>query len=57
MKWGALALVMLYGQLVQAAPKTLIPVETEHTQLVMVAQENGVLQTLYFGAKIADPAP
>ena len=55
MKWGALALVMLYGQLVQAAPKTLIPVETEHTQLVMVAQENGVLQTLYFGAKIADP--
>ena len=39
-----------------AAPKTVIPVETADTQLVLVAQENGVLQTVHFGAKIAAPS-
>ena len=39
-----------------AARKTVIPVETAHTQLVLVAQENGVLQSVHFGAKIADPS-
>ena len=39
-----------------AARKTVIPVETEHTQLVLVAQENGVLQTVHFGVKVADPS-
>lgn len=38
-----------------AAKKVIIPVETDHTQLILVAQENGVLQTLHFGSKIADP--
>ncbi len=40
---------------VPAAGKTVIPVQTDHVQLVLVAQENGVLQTLHFGSKIADP--
>ena len=35
--------------------KTVIPVETEHTQLVLMVQENGVLQTLHYGTRIADP--
>ena len=39
-----------------AARKTVIPVETENTQLVLVAQENGVLQTVHFGAKVSDPS-
>ena len=39
-----------------AARTAVIPVETEHTQLVLVALDNGVLQTVHFGAKIADPA-
>jgi len=51
---AALAAVALLAPDVWAR-KTVIPVETEHTQLVLVAQESGVLQTLHFGAKISDP--
>ena len=50
MKWGMLGLLALCSQMLAAAPKTVIPVETENTQLVMVVQENGVLQTLHYGA-------
>ena len=53
--WVAAAFAALVLALPATARKTVIPVETEHTQLVLVAQENGVLQTVHFGAKIADP--
>ena len=52
--------VAAFATLVIALPasarKTVIPVETEHTQLVLVAQENGVLQTVHFGTVVADPS-
>ncbi len=38
-----------------SAGKTVIPVETEHTVLVLSVRENGVLETLHFGNRIADP--
>lgn len=38
-----------------SARKTVIPVETEHTALVLCVRENGVLETLHFGNRIADP--
>ena len=40
---------------IPAGQRTVIPVETEHTQLVLVAQANRVLQTLHYGNRIADP--
>ena len=38
-----------------SAGKTVIPVETEHTALVLSVRENGVLETLHYGNRIADP--
>lgn len=40
---------------IPAVKRQVIPVETAHTQLILRVQENGVLQTLHFGALIADP--
>ena len=40
---------------IPAVKKQVIPVETAHTQLVLRVQENGVLQTLHYGALISDP--
>ena len=37
------------------AGKTVIPVETEHTALVLSVRGNGVLETLHYGTRIADP--
>ena len=54
--WAVAAFATLVLAWPASARKTVIPVETEHTQLVLVAQENGVLQTVHFGAKIADPS-
>ena len=38
-----------------SAGKTVIPVETDHTALVLAVRGNGVLETLHYGARIADP--
>ena len=54
--WVAAVFAALVIAWPASARKTVIPVETEHTQLVLVAQENGVLQTLHFGARIAAPS-
>ena len=35
--------------------KAVIPIETEHSQLVLAVLDNGVLETLHFGTKVADP--
>ena len=40
---------------IASAGKTVIPVETEHTALVLSVRENGVLETLHYGHRIADP--
>ena len=40
---------------IASAGKTVIPVETEHTTLVLSVRENGVLETLHYGHRIADP--
>ena len=37
------------------ARKTVIPVETEQTALVLAVRDNGVLETLHFGIRIAAP--
>ena len=54
--WAVAAFAALVLAWPASARKTVIPVETADTQLVLVAQENGVLQTVHFGAKIADPS-
>ena len=54
--WAVAAIATLVLAWPVSARKTVIPVETADTQLVLVAQENGVLQTVHFGAKIADPS-
>ena len=54
--WAVAAFAALVLAWPASARKAVIPVETEHTQLVLVAQENGVLQTLHFGARIAAPS-
>lgn len=54
--WIAAAVAALVTVLPASARKTVIPVETDHTQLILAVQDNGVLQTLHFGAKIADPS-
>ena len=55
LRWLAAAAAVLVSVLPASARK-IIPVETDHVQLVLAVQDNGVLQTLHFGAKIADPA-
>ena len=54
LRWLAAAAAVLVSVLPASARK-IIPVETDHVQLILAVQENGVLQTLHFGAKIADP--
>ena len=54
--WVAAAFATLVLALPASARKTVIPVETDHVQLILAVQDNGVLQTLHFGAKIADPS-
>ena len=54
--WALAAFAALVLVVPASARRTVIPVETDHVQLVLAVQENGVLQTLHFGAKIADPA-
>ncbi len=38
-----------------AGRRAIIPVETEHTALILAVRNNRVLETLHFGARIADP--
>ena len=38
-----------------SAGKTVIPVETDHTALVLAVRGNGVLETLHYGTRIVDP--
>jgi len=56
LRWLAAAVAALVSVLPASARKTVIPVETDHVQLILAVQETGVLQTLHFGAKIADPS-
>ena len=56
-KYCALSVLMLAALAPDAsARKTVIPIETAHTQLILTVQENGTLQTLHFGKRIADPS-
>ena len=50
-----IALALFIPSLALQARKAVIPIETEHTQLVLAVRDNGVLETLHFGAKVADP--
>ena len=47
--------LLVLASSVAEARKTVIPIETEHTQLLLAVRDNGVLETLHFGAKVADP--
>ena len=47
--------LLILATSVAEARKTVIPIETEHTQLLLAVRDNGVLETLHFGAKVADP--
>ena len=51
---GLAALALAWAVPATSAGKTVIPVETEHTALVLAVRENGVLETLHYGNRIAD---
>ena len=51
---GLAALALAWAVPATSAGKTVIPVETEHTALVLSVRENGVLETLHYGNRIAD---
>ena len=52
---GLVLLALVLAVPTASARKTVIPVETEHTALVLSVRENGVLETLHYGNRIADP--
>ena len=52
---GLVLLALALAVPAASARKTVIPVETEHTALVLSVRENGVLETLHYGNRIADP--
>ena len=51
---GLAALALAWAVPATSAEKTVIPVETEHSALVLAVRENGVLETLHYGNRIAD---
>jgi alpha-galactosidase len=52
---GLVLLALALAVPAASARKTVIPVETEHTALILSVRENGVLETLHYGNRIADP--
>ena len=52
---GLVLLALALAVPAPAARKAIIPVETEHTALILAVRNNGVLETLHFGTRIADP--
>ena len=53
--FGLALLALALAMPATAGRRAIIPVETEHTALILAVRNNRVLETLHFGARIADP--
>ena len=52
---GLVLLALALAVPAASARKTVIPVETDHTALILSVRDNNVLETLHYGSRIADP--